>query len=241
MISLLIGVASCFATSLVLQYAAGVNVWASVLAGLAVFAVVYFLLLRWVMKKVNAVMEIAQRDLQAGRTEKAIKILQEAFKYGSWQFFVKEQINSQIGSILYLKRDFSGAFEYLKKGFVRHWIAMAMLGICYMRRTQNAEMKKTFDKAISGSRKEDMLYCVYAFCLDKIGERNKAIEVLEKGLKKANNTEIMNENIALLKDGKKMKMKGYGDFWLQFHLEKPGTMIKHQTKAMQGRRKIVRR
>jgi len=29
--------------------------------------------------------------------------------------------------------------------------------------------------------------------------------------------------------------------WLQFHLEKPGAMIKHQTKAIQGRRKIVRR
>jgi hypothetical protein len=38
-----------------------------------------------------------------------------------------------------------------------------------------------------------------------------------------------------------MKMKGYGDLWLQFHLEKPGTLIKQQTKAVQGRRKIVRR
>jgi hypothetical protein len=44
-----------------------------------------------------------------------------------------------------------------------------------------------------------------------------------------------------LKTGKKMKMKGYGDLWLQFHLEKPGTLIKQQTKAVQGRRKIVRR
>ena len=241
MFSLLIGVALCFTTSLILQFAAGVNVWISVLAGLVVFTIVYFLLMRHVMKKVNQVMETAQRDLQAGRTEKAIKTLEGALKYASWQLYVKEQVHSQIGSVLYMKRDFSAAFDHLKQGFVRHWIAMAMLGICYMRRTQNALMSKTFEKAITGNRKEDMLYCVYAFCLDKIGERNKAIEVLEKGLKKASNTEIMQENIALLKDGKKMKMKGYGDMWLQFHLEKPGAMIKHQTKAIQGRRKIVRR
>jgi hypothetical protein len=36
-------------------------------------------------------------------------------------------------------------------------------------------------------------------------------------------------------------MQGYGDLWLQFQLEKQGAMIRKQTKAMQGRRKIVRR
>jgi tetratricopeptide (TPR) repeat protein len=241
MFSLLIGFALCIATSLVLQFAVGISVWISVLAGLAVFTLAYFLLMRSVMKKVNLVMEAAQRDLQAGRTEKAVKTLQGALKYAPWQLYVKEQVHSQIGSVLYMKRDFSAAFEYLKGGFVRHWIAMAMLGICYMRRTQNGLMIKTFEKALTGNRKEDMLYSVYAFCLDKIGDRKKAIEVLEKGLKKAANTEIMQENIDLLKAGKKMKMKGYGDMWLQFHLEKPGVMIKHQTKAIQGRRKIVRR
>jgi hypothetical protein len=38
-----------------------------------------------------------------------------------------------------------------------------------------------------------------------------------------------------------MKMLGWGDLWYQFHLEKQGTLIRQQTKAIQGRRKIVRR
>ena len=47
--------------------------------------------------------------------------------------------------------------------------------------------------------------------------------------------------IVCLEDGKKMKMQVYGDLWFQFHLEKTGALLRLQTKAIQGRRKIVRR
>lgn len=241
MYSLLIAFALCAVVSLILQFAAGLQVWLAIPAGLVVFTAVYVLLVRRVMKKLTLLMETAQRDIQAGRAEKAIKTLQSGYALGSWQFYVKEQINSQIGTIYYLKRDFSAAFEYLDKGFVRHWVGMGMLGVCYMRRNQPAKMIQTFDKAVSANRKEDLLWNLYAYCLEKIGERAKAIAVLEKGLKKAGDNEIIRGNLEALKEGKKPRMKAYGDLWLQFHLEKPGAIIKHQTKAVQGRRKIVRR
>ncbi|PLX79165.1 MAG: hypothetical protein C0616_12105 [Desulfuromonas sp.] len=241
MLSLLICAALSVATSLALQYGAGVDYRVAPLAGLAVFAVVYFLLLRFVMKRVAEIMESAQRDIQAGHTEKAISTMKQGFKYAPWQFFVKGQINSQIGTIYYLKKDFSAAFDYLQKGFVRHWAGMAMLAVIYMRRNQPQKMVETFDRAISAGKKEDLLYGVYAFCLDKIGKRDKAIEILEKGLKKATRTEILQANLEALQAGKKMKMMAYGDVWFQFHLEKPGAVIKRQTRAIQGRRKIVRR
>jgi hypothetical protein len=38
-----------------------------------------------------------------------------------------------------------------------------------------------------------------------------------------------------------MKMRAYGDMWLQFHLEKPGNLVKEQSRSVMGRRKIVRR
>ena len=99
-------------------------------------------------------------------------------------------------------------------------------------------MIETFEKAVTGSRKEPMVYAVYAFCLDRIGERTKAIEILKKGVSKTGD-ERLQENIALLEAGKKMKMKSWGDMWSQFHLEKQGAIIKKQTKAMTGRRKQV--
>ncbi len=66
-------------------------------------------------------------------------------------------------------------------------------------------------------------------------------KLCEKVSKKLENDERLQENINLLEAGKKMKMKGFGDMWYQFHLEKQGAIIKKQTKAMTGRRKQVLR
>jgi len=241
MLSLLISFAACILISLILQFAAGLNAWIAMIGGLVVFALVFFLIARVMMKKVGVVMETTQRDIQAGRTEKAIATLKAAYKYAPWQIYLKEQINSQLGTIYYLKRDFATAFDYLAKGFSRHWVGIGMLGVCYMRKNNVSKMIQTFDKAVLANRKEDLLWNLYAFCLEKVGEHAKAIAVLEKGLKKAGDTEVIQENLDALRAGGKMRMKAYGDLWLQFHLEKPGAIIKQQTKAIQGRRKIVRR
>jgi tetratricopeptide (TPR) repeat protein len=224
-----------------LTFAAGLNVWYSSIISLLVFAGLYILLTRIVMKKLSLLMETAQRDIQAGRAEKAVKTLESGFKYGPWQFYITGQINAQIGVILYLKRDFSEAFEYLQKAFVRHWVAMGMLAICYMKRNKTGKMVETFDKAVAGNRKEALLWNLYAFCLEKVGDRDKAISILEKGLKKTSGDERLQANLEALREGRKMKMRAYGDMWYQFHLEKQGAVIKQQTKAVQGRRKIVRR
>ncbi len=214
----------------------------AVLLGTLVFAGVYAIVLRQVMLKINAAVESAQKDLAANRTDKAIRVIEEVQrKYGPWQFYIKQQMNSQIGSIHYLKRDFSKAFEYLNQGFARHWVGMAMLAICYMKRSQNGKMIDTFEKAVTVTRKESLLWSLYAFCLEKIGERDKAIKVMERGLKKRSGDERLQENLAALREGKKLKMQPYGDLWFQFHLEKTGTMMRLHTKAVQGRRKIVRR
>jgi len=214
----------------------------AVTVGAVVFALVYVLLMRQVMNKVNALMETAQKDLMANRPEKAIKVLEAAQKqYGPWQFYVAKQMNSQIGMIYYMRRDFSKAFDYLNQGFVRHWVAMAMLAITYMKRNQPSKMIETFEKTVAGTRKESLLWSLYAYCLERVGEREKAIAVLQKGLKKIAGDEHLLANLDALQNGRKMKMQVYGDIWYQFHLEKTGTIIRQQTKAVQGRRKIVRR
>lgn len=211
----------------------------AVTVAIVAFFLPFILIVRVVMKKVEALMMSAQQDVMANRAEKAVASLKAGLKYGSWQFYVKQQIYSQIGSILYMKRDFNEAVPYLEKGFVRNWVSMAMLAISYMKKNKTTKMMGAFDKAISGSTKEPMVYALYAFCLDKVGERQKGIAIMEKGLKKTANDERLKDNIELLKAGKKMKMKGFGDMWYQFHLEKQGALIKKQTKAMTGRRKQV--
>ncbi len=240
MLNLLISFACSALSSALMMRFVTPNMWITMAVSAVVFALVFMLLTRITMKKVTALMDIAQRDMLANRSDKAIKELQNGLKFGAWQIYVKQQIHSQIGTIYYLKRDFKGAAPYLEKGFVRNWVSTAMLAITYMKKNQTSKMVETFDKAVSGNRKEPMVYAVYAFCMDRIGERAKAIAVLKKGLTKTSNDHLQ-ENINLLESGKKMKMKGFGDMWYQFHLEKQGAIIKKQTKAMTGRRKQVLR
>jgi len=241
MLSLLISLAAGVVVTLLLLLTP-LHYAFAVIIGSVVFAGVYAVVLRQVMQKINTAVEVAQKDLAANRVEKAVRVIEDVQKkFSPWQFYVKQQMNSQIGSIHYLRRDFSKAFEYLEQGFARHWVGMAMLAICYMKRTQNSKMIDAFEKAVTVTRKEPLLWSLYAFCLEKIGERDKAIKVMARGLKKLKGDERMEENLKLLQDGKKMKMQPYGDLWFQFHLEKTGTLMRLHTKAIQGRRKIVRR
>ncbi|PLX93523.1 MAG: hypothetical protein C0621_07250 [Desulfuromonas sp.] len=241
MYNLLISFAFYIAAAVALNMFADLPVWGAALLGTIAFILVYFLLSRVVMKKVGVIMETAQKDVMAGRVDKAVKELKDAFRFTPWQIYVKGQLNAQIGMLLYLKRDFNEAFTYLQKGFVRHWVAMGMLGICYMKRQKIDKMIETFDKGTAASRKEPMLWNLYAYCLDKVGQPAKAIAAMEKGVKKVGGHELLESNLVLLKEGKKMKMLDWGDLWYQFHLESQGTLVKQQTKAMQGRRKIVRK
>ncbi len=240
MLNMLISFACSALSSALMMRFVTPNIWITMAVSMVVFALIFMLLTRIIMKKVGVVMEVAQRDMMANRGEKAVKELQGGLKYGAWQIYVKPQIYSQIGTIYYLKRDFKEAVPYLEKGFVRNWVSMSMLAITYMRKNKTSKMIETFGKAVSGNRKEPMVYAVYAFCMDRIGERSKALEVLKKGVAKTSD-EHLQENMTLLEAGKKMKMKGFGDMWYQFHLEKQGAIIKKQTKAMTGRRKQVLR
>lgn len=239
MLNIMISLALSALTAALMSNFTTVSLPLIVAAAIVAFFLPFILIVRVVMKKVEALMMSAQQDVMANRADKAIASLKDGLKYGPWQVYVKHQINSQIGSILYMKRDFNEAIPYLEKGFIRNWVSTVMLAITYMKKNKSSLMVSTFDKAVSGTPKEPMVYALYAFCLDKSGERQKAISIMEKGLKKTANDDRLLENIALLKAGKKMKMKGFGDTWYQFHLEKQGALIKKQTKAMTGRRKQV--
>ena len=241
MLTLFIALAAGVLVGLGLHFAAGLELMYVISVGFLVTIAVYFLIFRVVSKKIQAIMEIVQRDMMANRIEKAIKTLEATYSYSKWLFYHKAMISAQVGSIYYLKRDFTKAYGYLQNGFTKHWGAMGMLAICYMHKNKNSKMIETFNKALMGTKNEPVLWELYAFCLSKIGEKEKAINTLEKGLKKIKDHENMTANLAALKEGRKMKMQPYGDLWYQFHLESQGALIKKQTKAMTGRRKTIRR
>lgn len=253
MYNIIISVALVVVTFLVLKFAVGLSWWLSLIIGFVLGLGAFALLSRYIMKKVEAIMSSAMKDLQTQRVtskemqlklvDKAIREMQPALQYGKWQIYVTGQVNSAIGMLHYIKRDFSTAFPYLQKGFFKNWVTMGMLAISYMKRNKRDKMKDTFEKAVLGTPKESLLWALYAWCLADGGDTDKAKEVLERGLKKVAGDENLTQNLALLKDGKRMKMTGYGEMWYQFHLENPATIQKQQMAAMGGgmRRRVIRK
>lgn len=243
MYNLLISLGAAIAVFLIIKVTTGLSWILSLILGMPVFLPAYFLIARHVMKKVMAIMETANRDIQGQRVEKAVRELQTAQRFGKWQFYTTGQINSQIGIIYYVKRDFTNAFTYLEKAFARNWVAMGMLAIIYMKRNKKEKMRETFEKAVRWSAKESLLWSLYAYCLNEGGDTGKAKDVLNRGLKKLPGDERMTHNLDALQAGKKMKMRSYGDMWLQFHLEKQSAIMKQQSAAFGGmaKRRIIRK
>lgn len=237
MYNILISAAAAVAVLLIQILVLQVPWWGSLIVSLIVFAIVFVLFSRITMKKVMASIETAGKDLQAQppRFEKAVRELKDALKYSKWQLYVEGQINSQIGMIYYMKRDFSNAFPYLEKSFFKNWAATAMLAVSYMKRQKKDKMISTFDKAVQWNSKESLLWSLYAYCMVESGETVRAKEILAKGLKKIPGDEKLKDNLDNLEKGKKMNMRAYGDLWFQFHLESLGALQKYQMASMGGR------
>ena len=221
--------------------------WGIVL-GVALLLGLNFFLSKRTMKKVESMMNQVTKELQNQKFDKAIRTLKASYGLGDWMFFVRQQIESQIGTIYYLTRDEDNAFEHLKKGFGKHWVAMGMLAVLYMKKGDKAMMTETFEKAVKSTPKEGLLWSLYAYCILKDGDREKALDILSRGLLKLPEDDKLKANHTAVANKEKMKMKNYGELWMQFYLEKvppAGQKIPPYMQALaqqQGRgRRIIRR
>ncbi len=159
--------------------------WGALLIGLVVFSLAFFFLSRYISKQLMAILEQAGKDLQGQRFEKAIREMKDALRFGSWQLYVTDQINSQIGMAYYVRRDFSNAFPYLEKSFFKNWMAMGMLAICYMKRQKRDKMERTLRRLSSGTARSRYS----GTCMPTVWQKNAArsqrrLPCLKRGLKK---------------------------------------------------------
>jgi len=177
-----------------------------------------FLVGKKFMPKLTDHFKLVEKDLTAGRSDKAIERLKEAYPFGKWQFFVKEQIDAQIGIILYTAQKFDEAEAYLKNGFSRNWMSMAMLAALRFKAGEFDKCYTIMDKAIKGSPKQGFLYSLYAFFLLENGNVDKAVVILSKGADKNPLDDKLQSAMEAVKNGKKLKMQNYGNLWLQMHL-----------------------
>lgn len=205
----------------------------AILPTLVVLAGTFFFISRRVAKNMEKSMYEAQNEFQKGRIDRGLAMLEDLKnRYGKWQFFAESAMDGQIGSIHYMRQEFDRAKPYLERSFAKHWIAKAMLAVMAFKKRDYANMDKLFESATRYSAKQGLLWSIWAYCHWKLGETNKAIEILNNAKKKLGDSDPnLDANLISLKNSKKMKMKGYGEQWYQFHLEVPP-----QLKEMQSQR-----
>ena len=213
------------------------GVFYGVIPGLIALGIAYVWLARRSYMAMGAAVQASQELLQpppgfnpmnpaqAGKWkppfEKAIAVLESALELQKWQFLVVEQLAGQIGQLYYLQKSFDAAVPYLHRAWARDWMAKAFLGAHMCRQKKLAEMKAAFEVAVKAHDKEPFLWNMYAWCLQKLGEDETAILVLDRAHTLVPADERTSTNLQNLRNGKKVTMKPFGDTWYLFFLEEP--------------------
>ncbi|WLT32655.1 lipopolysaccharide assembly protein LapB [Geothrix sp. PMB-07] len=220
MINLLLGLGAALAVIL-LSSLLSIKLWISLPLGILAGAGLFIWQGRKIQQELEKIFTRAGELLKKQQFDKAIETMKEGYRFSSRQFLVKGSIDGQIGVVQYLRKKNDEAEPLLKSASMQHFIAKAMLGILQWKRGEKKLAKETFSLALKTGKKESLLYAVFAYVLVEMGERDKAIEVLNQGLGICKGDERLITNRNLLQNGKPLKMKVYGEQWYQFLLERP--------------------
>ena len=74
-------------------------------------------------------------------------------------------------------------------------------------------MAETFERAVKAGKKEGIVWAVYAWCLQRTKEREKAISVLGRAVAANPSDEKLKSALTALQNDKRMKMQGWGHLW----------------------------
>ena len=220
MINLLLGLGAALAV-IVLSKLLGIWLAVGIPLGLVAGAALFIWQGRKVQQELEKIFTRAGDLMKKQQFDKAIEAMREGYKFSTRQFLVKSSIDGQIGVVQYMRKKNEEAEPLLVSASMQHYIAKAMLGILQWKRGEKKKAKETFNLALKAGKKESLLYAVYAYVLMEMSERDKAIEVLNKGLSICQGDERLITNRNLLQNGKALKMKVYGEQWYQFLLERP--------------------
>ena len=220
MINLLLSLGAALAVIL-LSSLLSIKLWISLPIGVLAGAGLFIWQGRKIQQELEKIFTRAGDLLKKQQFDKAIEAMKEGYRFSSRQFLVKGSIDGQIGVVQYLRKKNEEAEPLLASASMQHYIAKAMLGILQWKRGEKKKARETFNLALKTGKKESLLYAVYAYVLVEMGERDKAIEVLNKGLGICKGDERLITNRNLLQNGKALKMKVYGEQWYQFLLERP--------------------
>jgi len=217
LISIIIAVTITAGTNYLLE-----NLGFSILIAVIVSLIAFFILTKKTMKELEILNEKAQKAIYSQKFDRAIRIYESGLELRKKSPFIVGQIYGMIGMLYFMRRDNKNAKPNLIRSSSLNWVSKGMLGVIYMHEKNPVEMEKVFKNMVSAGKKEGLAWALYAYCLDKINKREDAIKILEEGNKKLKEVDDrIKSNILELRNGRRMRMKAFGDPWYQFMLENP--------------------
>jgi len=184
----------------------------------------------------------AQKQLQAGSHQLALATLESLLPLARWQVMLEGQIYAQMGVLAHAMEDDKRALTYLEKASLRAPDARMALAAIYYRRKDYDRAYEVMDTTIRANKKQILPYNVYAYMLSKQGQREKAIEQLQRCLKVEPKNESTHDNLLRLQNDRKLNMKRFGMSWFALRLEKPPASMRQYPPGMhRGMRQKRRR
>ncbi|OGQ92014.1 MAG: hypothetical protein A2289_23105 [Deltaproteobacteria bacterium RIFOXYA12_FULL_58_15] len=208
----------------------------SIVPGVLALIIAYFVLARWVFKKVEKIFTDASKSLQTmpPKFDLAITGMEQAYPWAVWQFGVRSQVDSQIGVIYFLQKEFNKAQPYLQRALTfGHWMSVAMLAVIQYKKKSHDDMRKTLEIATKRGKSQSLAWCLRAYLLSQVGDKDGAQNVLAEGVKKTKDDPKVKDALLAVQNNRKIKMRVFKEQWFQFHLERPPAQ--YQQVALGGR------
>lgn len=194
---------------------------AAIAPALIAFLAAYVILAQKAMRQVTRISEQAQKEMMAQKLDRALETFRSGLPLAKKQFLVGPILHANIGTLLYVKRDFEAARPHLEQGFSRNYLAKAMLGAYLFKKGDVEGMKKAFELAVKHGKKDGLTWAVYGYCLERLGRREEAMAVFGRGVQANPSDERLKSNLQALQNNKKLKMRLFAPQFYQFHLEAP--------------------
>jgi len=214
LVSLGLALVTFVAVALILRPLAGI------VPALLVFGVALFLLTRRVGRKVDAEMQQLLPMLQAQQVDRAREHLEGIKRrWGKWQLLLEGQIDAQLGMLDYVQMKWDEALPRLQRGRFRNWQAQVCIGAIHHRRGELDKAWAELESAVGTAPKEAVAWLVYAHLLLRSGERNRALEVLGRGLQALPDSELLQQTQKDLANKRRLRTDRYPESWYQFFPE----------------------
>lgn len=227
MLNLLLSLAAGILVALAVRFGTSLGWIASIIPGVLAAAIAYVALNLRGQKRLTATIEAAVAEAQARRFDRAIQIAKGALDLKHWMFGSEGAVAALIGQFHWWKGDHDAAVPYLEQASKAQWPARMMLAIARWKRRDVSGMEQIFEQTLKtrGARKQGLVWCAYAWFLEKENRHDDAVRVLGRGASLNPSDEKVKTALQSLQNGKRLKIGKLYMEWYNFGVEAPPQMM----------------